>query len=220
MNAVLFGATGMVGGGVLRECLEDDAVQSVMAVGRRASGLTHPKLRDRILPDLGALDAIRDDLARCDACFYCVGVSAAGMGEAAYRRVTYDLTMAAATLLAEVKPGAVFCYLSAQGANAQSRFMWARVKADTEDGLFALPLTAYAFRPGIIQPMKGVRSRTKIYQALYTLFGPVVPVLARRFPRHVTTTVNVGRAMIEAARSGSTKRVLETDDINALATGS
>lgn len=219
MNVILFGATGMVGGGVLTECLEDDRVRSVLSVGRRPCGVSHEKLRELVCSDLFALGDLQEELGGHDACLFCLGVSAAGMSEAAYRRVTYDLTIEAATTLAASNPDLIFCYVSGQGTDpsGESRFMWARVKGETEARLLEMPFAAYMFRPGIIQPLKGARSRTRAYQALYVLLGPLIPALKRLFPRHVTTSVNVARAMIRVAAEGHEQRVLETDDINRLA---
>lgn len=157
MRVVVFGANGMVGGGVLRECLEDPDIESVLAVGRRACGLTHPKLRELIHADLFDLQSVSGELAGYDACFYCLGVSSAGMGEAEYRRVTYDLTVAVVEVLVEMNPAIKLCFVSGQGTDgsASGRTMWARVKGEAENYLFALPLEAYMFRPGYIQPMKG-----------------------------------------------------------------
>jgi uncharacterized protein YbjT (DUF2867 family) len=219
MNVIVFGATGMVGGGVLTECLEDDRVRSVLSVGRRPCGVAHEKLRELVCSDLFALGDHQEELEGYDACLFCLGVSAAGMSEAAYRRVTYDLTIEAATTLAASNPDLTFCFVSGQGTDpsGESRFMWARVKGETETRLLAMPFAAYMFRPGIIQPLKGARSRTRAYQVLYVLLGPLIPALERVFPRHVTTTVSVGRAMIRVAAEGHDRHVLETDDINRLA---
>jgi uncharacterized protein YbjT (DUF2867 family) len=220
VNVIIFGATGMVGAGVLMECLEDPRVRSVLVVGRRPCGVTHPKLRETLREDFfGYADATRD-FTDLDACFFCLGVSSAGMSEAAYTRVTYDLTLAAAEALLALNPALTFCYVSGEGTDAteRGRFMWARVKGRTENHLLRMRLKAYALRPGFIQPLKGVRSKTKLYQAVYDLLGPLFPLLRRAFPKHVTTTENVGRAMIRVAADGSAKRVLENPDINALAT--
>jgi len=217
MRVVVFGATGMVGSGVLRECFEDDSIESVLAVGRSPCGLSHPKLDELVHPDLFNLDAVADRLAGYDACFYCLGVSSAGMDEAAYRRVTYDLTLAIVNVLVARNPGIRVCFVSGQGTDSGSRLMWARVKAAAEDALLEMPIEAYMFRPGIIQPMKGVRSKTWIYQAAYTMTRPLLPVLRRLFPGQVTTSVAVGRAMINVVTRGYPKRILETTDINSLA---
>jgi len=219
MNVILFGASGMVGGGVLRECLEDPQVGSILSVGRRSCGIVHPKLRELLRSDLFASDDMKDDLKGYEACFFSLGVSSAGMSEADYRRVTLDLTVLAATVLGEVNPGLTFCYVSAQGADSSGhgRFMWARVRGETENRLLQMPFPAYIFRPGVIQPLKGVRSRTKAVRVLYTVLGPVFPILTRLFPNQVTTTVRIGRAMIGTATIGCSNHVLEARDINALA---
>ncbi len=209
----------MVGAGVLIECLEDPTVESVLAVGRRAGAVAHPKLRELIRPDLFDYSDATDDLLTLDACFFCLGVSAAGVSEAAYHRVTYDLTVAAAEALLDLNPALTFCYVSGEGTDSteRGRLMWARVKGKTENQLLRKSPNAYMFRPGFIQPLKGVRSKTRVYQALYTVLGPLYPVLKRLLPKHVTTTINVGRAMIEVAERGHTKRILENPDINSLA---
>jgi hypothetical protein len=209
----------MVGAGVLTECLEEPRVRSVLVVGRRSCGVTHPKLREVLREDFfGYADAARY-LGGLDACFFCLGVSSAGMTQEAYTRVTYDLTLAAAEALLALNPALTFCYVSGEGTDSteRGRFMWARVKGRTENHLLKMRFKAYAFRPGFIQPLKGVRSKTRLYQAVYALAGPFFPLLRRAFPRHVTTTENVGRAMIRVAVDGYATRVLENPDINALA---
>lgn len=210
----------MVGAGVLTECLEDPRVQSVLVVGRRPCGIAHPKLRELILSDFFDYSDAKTDLTGHDACFFCLGVSAAGMTEATYHRLTYDLTLSAAEALADLNPGLTFCYVSGEGTDSteRGRFMWARVKGKTENHLLRMPFHAYMFRPGFIQPLKGARSKTKLYQAFYSILGPIFPLLKRLLPSHLTTTVNVGRAMIQVAASGYSKRVLENPDINVLAT--
>lgn len=219
MNVVVFGATGMVGSGVVIECLEDARVASVLLVGRRPSGVHHAKVRELVREDLFDWSDAADELRGLDACFFCLGVSAAGMSEESYGRVTYDLTMATAEALLAASPSVTFCYVSGQGTDSteRGRFMWARVKGRTENHLLGAVPDAYMFRPGYIQPLKGVRSKTKLYQALYTVAAPTFPILRRLAPRYVTTTVNVGRAMIRVAHEGYAKRILETPDINALA---
>lgn len=218
MKVILFGASGMIGGGVLRECLEDPQVESVLSVGRRASGVSHAKLREVLLPDLGSLDAGDVRLKGLDACFFCLGVSAAGLSEAAYREVTLDLTLRTAEILLACNPGLTFCYVSGQGTDdsAMGRIMWARVKGETENRLMEMSPSAYMFRPGYVQPLKGVRSRTPAYRLFYAVLGPLFPILDRLFPGHLTTTEKVGRAMIRVAAGGSEKRVLEPKDINRL----
>lgn len=219
MNVLLFGATGMVGNGVLHECLADPRVTSVLAIGRSAAGVTHPKLQERRWTDFFDYAALAPELRAIDACFFCLGVSAAGMSEADYHRQTFDLTLAAARALAAAHPGAVFCYVSGEGTDSseRGRAMWARIKGRTENALLRLPLAAYMFRPGFIRPRPGVRSKTVLYRAFYAILGPLYPVLRRLAPRHVTTAENVGRAMLAVAASGYGARVLENPDINAAA---
>ena len=219
MKVILFGATGMVGAGVLIECLEDPRVQSILVIGRQSVGITNPKLRELIRTDFFDYSDLRRDLAGHDACFFCLGVSVAGLSEPAYRRLTYELTVAAAEAVLAVNPGITFCYVSGEGTDSteRGRTMWARIKGRTENHLLRLPFKGFMFRPGYIQPMKGVRSKTRLYQTLYDIFGPLYPVLRRIAARHVTTTESVGRAMIEVAAGGYSRRVLENPDINLLA---
>jgi len=222
VNVIVFGATGMVGAGVLIECLADPLVESVVAVVRSPTGRSHPKLREVIRTDFFDYSSLAADFAACDACFFCLGVSAAGMSEARYTSLTYDLTLAAAHALVAANPRAVFCYVSGLGTDSseRGRTMWARVKGRTENALLALPLRgAYMFRPAFIQPIHGVRSRTALYQAFYTVAAPLTPLLRRLLPRYWTTTENLGRAMIRVARDGYAKRILDSVDINALAAG-
>jgi uncharacterized protein YbjT (DUF2867 family) len=218
VNVLLFGATGMVGDGVLHECLADARVTSVLAVGRSPLGLTHPKLREQSRTDFFGYGDLAKELATIDACFFCLGVSSVGMKEAEYRRLTYDLTLEAARALAIAKPGATFCYVSGESTDSteRGRTMWARVKGKTENDLLKLPLDAYMFRPGFIRPRSGARSKTPAYRALYAVFGPLYPLLRRLAPTHVTTSENLGLAMIAVAVDGYSKRILENVDINAL----
>jgi len=221
MNIVLFGATGMVGTGVLRACLDDPSVERVLSVQRAANPSRHPRVEELVRTDFLDWKDAMDALRGFDACFFCLGVSSAGMTEADYHRVTFDLTIAAASALAEVNPGMTFCYVSGQGTDAseRGRMMWARVKGKTENALLRLPLSAYMFRPGYIQPMGGIRSKTALYQAAYTVVAPLFPLLHRLAPNQVTTTEIVGRAMLRVARDGYGKRILEIRDINALGGG-
>jgi uncharacterized protein YbjT (DUF2867 family) len=212
MNVVVFGATGMIGQGVLRECLNDERIDGVTTVGRQKTGVGHRKLTELERSDLYTFEENEFDGA--DACFFCLGVSSAGMSEAAYTRVTYDLTMAAAKAF---RPGATFIYVSGASTNEHSRQMWARVKGRTERELLESSLDAYMFRPGYIQPVHGERSRTRLYNALYVIAKPLYPVLRRVAPRAVTTTEAIGRAMIKIAFSGYEKKVLDPKDINAAA---
>jgi uncharacterized protein YbjT (DUF2867 family) len=220
MNVVLFGATGMIGQGVLRECLLDPGVDRVLAVGRTPPPAGHPKLRALVHRDLLDYSTIADDLTGFDACFFCLGVSSAGMTEPDYRRVSYDIPLAAAEVLARRNPGMTFIFLSGAGADStgRGRLMWARVKGQAENALLALPFrAAYVFRPAFVQPLHGIQSRTPLYRALYAVGAPLYPVWKRLLPRYVTTTEQMGRAMIAVARRGAPRRVLENADINAAA---
>ena len=218
MKVILFGATGMVGGGVLRECVADPRVESVLAVGRRSCGVTHLKLREVLRSNFFDLEGVKTDLTGYDACFFCVGVSSIGMTEDEYRRVTLDLTLAVAAIVVEMNPGLTFCYLSGQGSDmsGRGRVMWARVRGELENRLLAMPFPAYTFRPGLIQPMKGVPSRTTATRVVYAALRPFFPVFKRLFPNQVTTTRRIARAMMRAATTGCPTHVLETRDINAL----
>lgn len=216
MNVVIFGATGMIGRGVLLECLEDPSVTKIVAVVRRPTGQTHAKLEEVVHADFTNDDAIAAKLTGIDACFFCLGVSSAGMSEADYTRVTYDFAMAAATTLKRVSPNVTFCFVSGSGTDSseKGKSMWARVKGKTENALLAMfPERAFVFRPAYIHPMKG----TKLYRAFYVVFVPLYPVLRSLFPKMVTTTVAIGRAMINAVYKPPPKHVLEVPDINALA---
>jgi uncharacterized protein YbjT (DUF2867 family) len=219
MRILLFGATGMVGQGVLHECLADGDVTQVLCVGRNPSGRTHPKLHELVVADLYDYSAVEDRLAGFDACFFCLGVSSVGMSEEDYRRVTHDLTLAAARTLARLNPQMTFVYVSGAGTDSTERGprMWARVKGATENALMRLPFrAAYMFRPGFIQPLHGVRSKTALYRAAYVVAAPVFGLLRRWRPDSVTTSVQVGRAMLAVAKRGALAPLVEMADINAL----
>jgi len=220
VKVLIFGATGMVGQGVLRECLLDGGVDQVRTVGRHATGQQHEKLSEIVHGNLLDLTAFEDDFTGFDACFYCLGVSSAGMSETDYTRVTYDVTMAVARTLVRRNPGMTFVFVSGAGTDGtgQGRSMWARVKGRTESALLALPFrAAWMFRPAFIRPLHGIVSRTPAYRALYAVLGPLTPVLEALAPAWVTTTEKVGKAMLAVVRRGASKTVLENSDINALA---
>lgn len=219
MKVLLFGATGMVGQGVLRECLQAGDVEMVQTIGRTPTGQQHPKLRELVHADMWDYGGVAADLADFDACYFCIGVTSSGLSEEKYAHMTYDMTLAAAAALAGVNPQMVFIYVSAAGADSkeQSRLMWERVRGRTENALFKLPLRAvYIFRPGMIQPLDGIQSKTAAYRVFYSLFKPVLPLLRAALPKHVLTTRQIGQAMLAATRSASRSRVLETADIAAL----
>jgi uncharacterized protein YbjT (DUF2867 family) len=219
MNVLLFGATGMIGQGVLRECLLDSGVASVVSIGRSATGGSNPKLREIIHADLTNYAPIESQLSGFDACFFCLGISSAGLSEEQYTRITYDITIRAAETLARLNPQMTFVYVSGAGTDGSEhgRTMWARVKGRTENALLRLPFkAAFMFRPGVIVPRFGAKSRTALYRIPYALTRPLLPLLLRAFPNQVLTTDEIGRAMILVARDGAPKPILETGDIRSL----
>jgi len=220
MKVILFGGTGMVGQGVLRECLLDSDIETVLLVGRNASGVKNSKVREIIHSDFHDFRSLADGVTGYDACFFCLGVSSAGMNEAQYSRVTYDITLAAAQVLIRQNPAMTFLYISGAGTDSteRGRTMWARVKGKTENALLKLPFKAcYMLRPGYIQPVGGVRSKTRLYRLLYALAVPLYPLLKRIFPNQLITSAELGRAMIHVARYGESKHVLEAPDIARIA---
>jgi uncharacterized protein YbjT (DUF2867 family) len=219
LKAILFGGTGMVGGGVLRECLLDPDVEQVLSIVRTASGKRHPKLRELVHADFYDFTAVEHELTGYEAAFFCLGATSAGKTEEQYSRVTYDITMAAAAPLARLNPGMSFLFVSGAGTDSSEggRVMWARVKGKTENALLRLPFkAAYMFRPGVIEPLHGLQSRTPLYRIPYTLLRPLFPFLRRRFPQHITTTEQLGLAMVAVAKHGAPKTVFETIDINKI----
>jgi uncharacterized protein YbjT (DUF2867 family) len=218
MKVLIFGASGMVGQGVLRVCLHDDAVSEVLVIGRTALAQQHAKMRMIVRDDLLEFNGLGAELATVDACFYCLGVSSTGLDESAYTRITFDLTLAAARALALAHPGACFTYVSGAGTDSseRGRSMWARVKGRTENALLALPLKAVMFRPGAIAPLHGEVSKTPSYRLFYTVLGPLLSRLKPYFPGFITSTEQLGRAMLAVARHGSAKPVLESTDIEKL----
>jgi len=211
----------MLGQGALRECLLDPEVERVVSVVRRATGTQHPKLREVVPADFHDFTSIAPQLTGVDACLFTLGVTSAGMSEQEYRRVTYDITMAAATMLLRLNPQLTFVFVSGAGTDSteRGRVMWARVKGAAENALLRMPFKgAYMFRPAAIQPLHGIRSRTTSYRIAYTVMSPVLPLLRRLFPQYLTTTETLGRAMIEVAKHGAPKQVLESKEINELVT--
>ncbi len=219
MKVIVFGATGMVGQGVLRECLAASDVEQVVTVGRTPTGQQHPKLRELVHAEMWDYANVEEELAGFDACFFCIGVTSSGMAEKQYTHMTYDLTLAAATMLARRNPQMVFVYVSGAGADSSetSRTMWERVRGRTENALLKLPFRGvYIFRPGMIQPMFGVKSKTTSYRWFYTLTNPLLPLLRALLQDQILSTPQMGQAMLNAVRHGAPKRVLEAADINAL----
>ncbi|HET6345530.1 MAG TPA: NAD(P)H-binding protein [Myxococcota bacterium] len=222
MNVAIYGATGMVGQGVMRACLQDPDVQRIVTVGRRASGIIDPKVRDVVPADLLDLRPHEDALRDLDACYFCLGVTSAGMSEAQYTRVTHDIAAHAGATLARLNPGMTFVFVSGMGADSSERgkVMWARVKGKAENAVLALPLRAtYVFRPAAIRSSHGEVSRTLSYRLMYPVLAPVLWATEKFLPGYVTSTEKMARAMLRATRQGAPKKVLECADINALAAG-
>jgi len=222
MKVVIFGATGMVGQGVLRECLLDPEIEQTLSIVRSATGQADEKVRELVHGDFTDFSGIEAELTGFDACFFCLGVSSAGMTEAQYERITYGITMAAAQALVKTNPGMTFEYISGAGADSTEKgsSRWARVKGRTENALLALPFkAAYMFRPGFIQPLHGIKSKTKSYRFFYVILGPLLPVLKAIFPHSMTTTEQLGRAMIAVAKHGYPKPILDMRDITASDSG-
>ena len=220
MRVALFGATGMVGQGVLRECLRDDAVSEIVCVGRTPLGMQHPKIDEVVTSDLFELNRIEGKLRSLDACFFCLGVSSNGMSEEDYRRLTYDLTLSVASVLTRLNPGMTFMYVSGAGTDSSERGsnMWARVKGATENALLRLPFkAAYMFRPGVIVPLDGIQSKTPSYRVFYSVLGVLLSPLRLLFPRSMNTTRTIGLAMLEVARHGAKSPILGPADILAAA---
>jgi len=218
MKVILFGGTGMVGQGVLRECIADAAVEQVLLVVRKATGAGSPKVVELVHQDFFDWADVEDQFAGFDTCLFCLGVSALGMTEGDYRRTTYDLTLAVAEMLSRVGSTKTFIYVSGQGTNATGRQNWARVKGAIENKLLEMPFAqVFCFRPGYIQPMHGVRSKVGWYNGIYAVLSWTYPLLRRIAANFVTSTEEVGRAMIAVARNGYPKRILENADIHAAA---
>lgn len=220
MNILVFGATGMVGQGVLRECLLESEVSLVQTVGRTATGASHDRLRELVHGDMWNYADIEESLMGFDACFFCLGVTSSGMKEEDYDRITYGITLAAAEALSRLNLQMTFIYVSGAGTDSseKGRIMWARVKGKTENALLRLPFAgAYMFRPGVIEPLHGIQSKTGVYRAMYAIAGPILPLLRRLFPNQVLSTEQIGRAMLEVTKHGFPKKILESKDIRTAA---
>jgi hypothetical protein len=219
MKVILFGASGMIGQGVLRECLLAADVEAVLSVGRTSLPQKHAKLKELIVPDQANLSVHETELVGYDACFYSLGASAAGLNEDAYRKINYDLPIAAATLLSKLNPQMTFIYVSGRGTDSseKGRVMWARVKGATENALLRLPFkAAYMFRLGAVLPMHGIKSKTPLYNFFYALGAPLMFLLRKFSPKNVQTTEEVGKAMVFVAQSGASKPILESPDLHEL----
>jgi uncharacterized protein YbjT (DUF2867 family) len=219
MKIILFGATGMVGQGVLRECLADPDITQVLVIGRSSLEKSHPKLQETIHKNFEDFSTLEDQLSGYDACFFCLGVSSVGMTEAAYRHVTYDFTLAAARILAKLNPDMTFIYVSGTGTDSTEKggTMWARVKGETENAILSLPFkAAYMFRPGAIEPLDGIKPKNRWLRILLAVMGPLFPLFKFFFPHSITTTRKIGKAMIKIAKDGAPQKWIESRDINHL----
>ncbi len=216
MKVIITGATGMVGKGVLLECLEQADVTEILSISRRSTGITHRKLKELIHEDFSDFEAVKDQLVGYDACYACMGVSAAGMNEEQYRRVTYDFTMALASVLVQLNQQMTFIYVSGQGTDATetARSMWARVKGKTEKDLMQLGFRqAFMFRPGMIIPVKGVSPSSKLYRVLINNLTWLIKLIKWMAPTSVVNSAQIGQAMIRATMFGYDKHIITPRDI-------
>jgi uncharacterized protein YbjT (DUF2867 family) len=218
MKVLIFGATGMLGQAALLECERDPGVTAIVALGRTPVAGQHQKLTNLIHADLANYDGLDAQLTGFDACFFTLGVTSNGMSEANYTRLTYGFTLAAAEALSRLNPGMTFIYISGSGTDSteKGRSMWARVKGRTENALLRLPLSAYMLRPGFIEPLDGIESKTPSYRFFYKVLAPLMPLLHKALPNQVLTTREMGQAMLSLVRHGYEKRILETRDIRAV----
>ncbi len=216
---MLFGATGMIGSGVLRTCLDDPGVERVLAVGRTSCGRSHPKLKELLVKDFFNFEPVKAKLRGYNSCLFALGATSVGLDEAAYTKITYDLTLSAAQTLLKLNPSMSFCYVSGQATDSTEKgpVMWARVKGRIENKLLSMKFKpAVMVRPGGIKPIKGVRSKTGWYQLFYTVAGPLLTIFLPIFPQFITTSERLGRTMLKAARGLVDKPILESVDINRL----
>ncbi|MDO9511670.1 MAG: NAD(P)H-binding protein [Bacteroidales bacterium] len=216
INAIIFGATGMVGRAVMLEALDSADVENVLVINRRKIDYAHPKLHEIVHDDFFDFSALKEQLKEYNACYFCLGVSSMGMKEEDYHRLTYDLTMAAATTLAEANPNMCFVYVSGTGTDSseKGKMMWARVKGKTENHFLKLPFrSVFMFRPGYIQPLRGIKSRVNLYNKLYEVFGFAYPLLKKLWPATFISSVELGKAMLGVSRIGYSKSILESGDI-------
>jgi uncharacterized protein YbjT (DUF2867 family) len=217
MRIIIFGVTGMVGQSALRECLLDDDVQEILGISRKCTNQQHDKLKEIELENVADLSSIEHEITGFDACFFCLGVSSAGMKEEEYRKITYDITLSVAKTFARLNPQMTFIYVSGSGTDSseKGRSMWARVKGKTENDLLRLPFkAAYMFRPGAIIPMNGVKSKTKLYQFFYDIMKPFYPLLLKS--NGVITSEQVGKAMIQVARVGFSHPLIESHELKQI----
>ena len=220
MKTMILGATGMVGQGVLRECINDPEVQEILVVGRRLASIQHPKIQEIIHGNLHDCSSIEPQLTGWDACMFCIGVSSFGMGEDEYTLITYELTKYLAETILRLNPGIVFIYISGDGTDSseKGKIKWARIKGKTENMLLKMPFkAAYMFRPGLIQPLHGIQAQTKVYRYTYVVLKPIISILRNLFPSAISTTEELGQAFLNAAKTGFHKPIIEKEDIRLLA---
>lgn len=216
MNIILFGSTGMVGQGILRECIDHPDVDSILLVNRNSLRMDHPKVKEVILKDLNLIHSIKQSLQGYDACFYSMGITSLGAKEEDYRKVMYDVPVLIAKELLALNPQMVFCFISGKSTDPHSKIMWARVKGEAELAILSMGFKdAYMFRPGHIQPRHGIKSRTKWYNIYYAILGKLY-FLLKRIPSYVTDTTTLGKAMICVVKEGYSKKILESVDINSI----
>jgi len=220
MKVIITGATGMIGKGVLLECLDHEAISGVLVIGRNPVGIDHPKLKEQLHQDFADFTPLTESLAGYDACYFCLGISAAGLSEGQYRKITYDYTIALAEILYKNNPAMTFIYVSGQGTDSAetSSMMWARVKGKTENDLLGMGFRhAFMFRPGFITPLRGIKSRTKAYQFMYDYFMWLVRAVKAIAPNSVVNTTQIGLAMIQATLDGYEKNIISAKDVIILA---
>lgn len=220
IKVIITGSTGMVGKGVLLECLENPKVSSILLLNRSSVGITNEKITELIIEDFHNLSSFRETFEGYDACYFCLGVSSYRMKEKEYNEITYKITLHLAKLLSDINPQLSFCYVSGIGTDSteKGRSMWARVKGKTENALLKLPLkSAFLFRPGYIHPKKGIKSKTAMYNTFYTFSKPLYPLLKLIIPNKVTTNIDIGKAMIYTTLHGYDKEILYNKEINELA---
>lgn len=223
LKVIITGSTGMIGKGVLLECLDDDRIGEVLVVNRNPLGMQHSKLKEVLLPDFLHPETIQSQLEGYDAVFFCLGVSAGGMNEEDYTRITYHYTLNMAKVFQAVNPDGTFIYISGTGTDSteKGRMMWARVKGKTENDLLKLGFKqAFMFRPGVIKPLKGIESRTGSYRTMYKIVSPFWGIISALMGKNLTDTVRIGQAMINVTLNGSDKQHFENPEINALAEAS
>ena len=216
IKAIITGSTGMVGEGVLHECLQHPEVESVLVINRKPCGVNHSKLKEIIHVDFSEFSTIESELSGYNAAFLCMGVSSMGLKEATYTKFTYDMTMALAKPLERLNPDMIVCYVSGQGTDTSEtgRMMWARVKGKTENDLMKMAFKrAYLFRPAAIQPTPGLKNS----YAFYKILNPLIPFLRKLFPQYFTTLKEIGLAMIQVVKDGYSQQIIEVKDIVSLA---